>query len=435
MTFTYGPPLPSHSIRLLTLHPGRGALRLTLTTHHLSHLPAYESLSYAWGSPRPAHLIFINSTPHFIPVNLFHALCQLRRNSQSLPIWIDALCINQSSNVEKSIQVRMMRQIYARANHVRIWLGTAGENDAAGLELLRKVHAQCGGDEIKPDQLEKDFSALEVLGLPTLEDNSSWKSLAGILYRPYFTRIWIVQELLVARGYTFLLGDWSVDGEVVLGVAGACERYRCVYDAIGVHAAVFVNRKIPIPNPGDLLESAKEVEKSMAVTPSIKILWFLRFTLAEAGGIAMLELLNNTRTFQATDPRDKIFAVVGLASDLDPAFVETFVDYEKTLVQVQTELAVWFLRQNRRAATMLLSYVEAVGHSDLLPSWVPDWTGEGLSQCSLAATYYSYEDFMAMPNPVVNRRIISNSVSFPLSLSFIFFSFYFFWFCFCLNRM
>lgn len=60
---------------------------------------------------------------------------------------------------------------------------------------------------------------------------------------------------------------------------------------------------------------------------------------------------------------------------------------------------------------MLLSYIEAIGHSDLLPSWVPDWTGEGLFQGSLAATYSSYEDILSMQNPVIDRRIIPRSVS------------------------
>ncbi|KAK0611308.1 heterokaryon incompatibility protein-domain-containing protein [Immersiella caudata] len=401
--FTYGPPLPSHSIRLLRLHPGTATLRCTLTTHTLSSLPPYEALSYAWGNPRKCHLITCNNSRLHITKSLFHALCQLRRNGQSLPLWIDAICINQSSNLEKSVQVRMMRQIYERAEHVRVWLGVAVPGDEAGLALLRKVYERCRRS--RPDELDKDFSVLEALGLPGLED-PAWKGLAGILYRPYFYRIWIVQEVLAARAVTFLLGEWTVEGEVVLQFAGACERYRSVYDVVGVSSKVIVERRIKGLESGGGERVSQAMVKSMAVAPSVKILWFLRFTLAEAGWLSVLELLNNTRGFHATDPRDKIFAVVGLAGDMNRDFVETFVDYDKSLDEVQTELAAWFLTKYRRRDSLLFSYVEATGHSDSLPSWVPDWTGEGMFQGSLAATWYSYEEHMLMANPVVNRRII-----------------------------
>ena len=405
-TSVYSPILSSNEIRLFQLEPGHCEIRCSLTVHRLDANPTYEAISYTWGNPRKAHLIICNGQHLYIGKNLFQALCQLRRNGQTALLWIDALCINQASNPEKSVQVRMMRQIYERAIHVHVWLGLAEDGDEAGLALMRRIDGRCGRS--RPDDLQKDFTPLELLGLPGME-NPDWEALGRILYRPWFFRIWIVQEILVARRSTFLLGPYHMDGDAVLGFAGTCEKFRCIYDAVAINATVNISSEFQ----ATVMSCSQSTAGAVAVSPSAKTLWLLRFTLREQW-LSMVELRNNTRNFQATDPRDRVFAVVGLASDLDPEFVRSLVDYEKSLADIQTELAIWFLRHQNRADSLLFSYVESVGHSDLLPSWVPDWIGRGHSQNSLAATYYSFEDAVAMPNPRVDRRIISGSVNCPV---------------------
>ncbi|KAK3899520.1 heterokaryon incompatibility protein-domain-containing protein [Staphylotrichum tortipilum] len=418
--YTYGARLSSREIRLLRILPGRKEIRCTLTTHPLAANPQYDALSYAWGLDRRPHAIICDGRRLFVTKSLFHALCQLRRNGQTALLWVDAVCINQVDDEEKSVQVRIMRQIYESAGEVKVWLGLEEASDAMGLVLLRQVYRRCGRTN-PGDLVTRDWTILEFLSLPGMED-PAWRAVLKILHRPYFSRIWIVQEFLRARRRTVLLGPHKVDGDILLAFAGAMEKYPRISEAVGSNStisttlivdAAWANPPVgsqPVPDPADPAGPARQIAIPAAVTPPIVTLWFLDFTASQYGGALMLELLNWTRMFKAKDPRDRIFALVGLASYFDDEFADHLVDYKKPLVEVQTELARWFLKNHRRTESMMFSYVGATGQAPSLPSWVPDWAGDGgisMATRSLVATFYEYDD-SAIPNPFVYRRFLSD---------------------------
>jgi hypothetical protein len=119
-------PLPgSDYIRTLTLFPG---VKDTVPRCHISAVPldrvedTYEALSYCWGDPNNKVDVICNGRRLAVTANLYDALQALRDEQKSRVLWADAMCINQTDNVEKSHQVRSMDRIYRKARAVPVWL-------------------------------------------------------------------------------------------------------------------------------------------------------------------------------------------------------------------------------------------------------------------------------------------------------------------------
>jgi Heterokaryon incompatibility protein (HET) len=115
-----------------------------LETISLNNAPDYVVLSYTWGLPHqnPLHVIHLEETTFPVTESLFTALWHLRPSSPSdaaLTIWIDAVCINQSDNLEKAEQVRKMRRIYQLTSQVLIWLGPSANDSEALLDLIARI--------------------------------------------------------------------------------------------------------------------------------------------------------------------------------------------------------------------------------------------------------------------------------------------------------
>lgn len=138
----------------------------------------YEALSYTWGEAKEMHIIFVNNQPFPVTPNLFIALKYLRKAEESRVLWIDAICIDQNSLLEKTHQVGMMRDIYRGASQVLIWLGESDKEIRKAMAFLeqRKRFQLLTRDELDP------FVA----------------GLAKIFRQPWWSRIWVVQEVLVA---------------------------------------------------------------------------------------------------------------------------------------------------------------------------------------------------------------------------------------------
>ncbi|PMD38060.1 hypothetical protein L207DRAFT_431857, partial [Hyaloscypha variabilis F] len=111
--------------RLLDLHPGRSeeGVMCKLRVADLETLPVYEALSYVWGDPNALTHIKVNGTTLHVTANLNAALRRLRHSSTMRCLWVDALCINQQDVLEKQQQIALMRDIYASATAVAMWLG------------------------------------------------------------------------------------------------------------------------------------------------------------------------------------------------------------------------------------------------------------------------------------------------------------------------
>ncbi|KAF2822906.1 hypothetical protein CC86DRAFT_258786, partial [Ophiobolus disseminans] len=181
------PPIDATAgqIRLLRIaHPSKQdeALRCTIHTAELNMGPPFFALSYMWGSlVDPKHTIWINGEPCEVSQNLFNFLCTFRNdpfNTHDIYLWIDQICIDQMNFAERNSSVLLMPRIYRQAIHVIQWLGS----DPGMMEAAAEF------------QTTKSISSLT-----TLLDNR------------YFTRLWIIQEVLLAKRVKVLCGSQWLD--------------------------------------------------------------------------------------------------------------------------------------------------------------------------------------------------------------------------------
>lgn len=179
------------SIRLLTLlesFDGRIHCELSQTT--LEKAPRYYAVSYMWGDDAVMREIFIKGNSMYVRDNIWQFLRKVRNAKTNLrtPLWIDAICIDQTRNEERNHQVRLMDKIYSQAETVLIWLGQCGEprNCLSDLNNWVPPRSACKG------------RCLDLL-----------RPMLNVLHNPYWSRMWIVQEIYLAQEILVLHGRES----------------------------------------------------------------------------------------------------------------------------------------------------------------------------------------------------------------------------------
>ncbi|KAJ9129705.1 hypothetical protein NKR19_g10226 [Coniochaeta hoffmannii] len=134
----YNEPLGKRQIRLLSIDrsdPASQTISCRLTTYNLDDAPPYHALSYVWGDPTVTSSVTINGISVEKPTNLVAALHRLRQLDEA-DYWIDAICIDQQNNGEKSNQVRLMAEIFSKAVETTAWLGPGIEDSELAMTFL-----------------------------------------------------------------------------------------------------------------------------------------------------------------------------------------------------------------------------------------------------------------------------------------------------------
>ena len=136
-SLTYSPlDVEEREIRLLRLLPGRWTdpIACELSTVSLRRNPCYDALSYVWGDPKDTLPITVDGKLLQATKSVRLALRRLRSYHNSRTLWVDAICINQEDQEEKTQQVMLMRYIYSNAKSVQVYLGEGPILDAIPLE-------------------------------------------------------------------------------------------------------------------------------------------------------------------------------------------------------------------------------------------------------------------------------------------------------------
>jgi hypothetical protein len=200
-------------------------------------VPEYEALSYTWGDPKATELITLNGRVVDVTKNLKAALLALRKPDAERVMWIDALCINQRDIQEKNTQLPRMSAIYQRASRTIAWLDPANviahhamdvlerlggtKTHMDGLEMPKPMiwngpqfDACYGvGEEVEREVFQRRLTHASRQNLARLEDlnESDWTALEEFINRrPYWRRLWIIQEIANSREVIFQCGSRQI---------------------------------------------------------------------------------------------------------------------------------------------------------------------------------------------------------------------------------
>ena len=196
----------SDEIRLLYLLPRANEeddmIRCSIKHVKLSESPVYEALSYMWGPKGDSKPICLEANIRYVRENLWTALYYLRLKGEVRVLWIDAICINQNDIRERNYQVTQMGRIYSNGSRAVVWLGESNQDSTLAFSVLSNT-----GE----DSDWASFSENSILGPPATEKGVlKLDAIRSICYREYWTRLWIIQEVLLSTDILICCGDKSL---------------------------------------------------------------------------------------------------------------------------------------------------------------------------------------------------------------------------------
>ncbi|KAK5633177.1 hypothetical protein RRF57_008891 [Xylaria bambusicola] len=226
--FKYQPlNIADRQIRLLTLLPDSGRVSCRLRHVSLEKLQdEYETLSYCWGLQATRKVkILVNGLDFFISANLHAALLRLRHLDYHRPktMWIDAICINQSDPIEKSNQVPLMGDIYSLSLRVVIWIG---EHDALTEYAFRGLTFMASRFNTGEKFNYYDWKYVQRTGRimsrnpVNLDAVVSGAAFSALFSRPWFRRLWVIQEVVLPPQAVVVCGKFQIDWDSIAKAQG-----------------------------------------------------------------------------------------------------------------------------------------------------------------------------------------------------------------------
>ena len=206
-------------IRLLTI---AGSLNNSLIDCRLSTAALtavkYVVLSYRWGSSGATHEILLNGYSFYVRQNLWNFL-NVIREQPGMMLWIDALCIDQHNIEERSKQVRIMGQIFQSAAMVLSWLGPENAKIEQAFDLMSRVWSL--------SNVEDQSDNLPTMGTSDSE-NDLWEVVEEVCSLQYWSRVWVVQEILLSSNNYLLCGTRSLPWQVFANFISLIDvRFHC----------------------------------------------------------------------------------------------------------------------------------------------------------------------------------------------------------------
>lgn len=382
MALIYEPlDVDSYEIRILNILPATpdSIVRCTIEKTTLISPTKYAALSYCWGDPNVTTNIYVNDVEVAVRVNLADALQKLCLLGVKR-VWADALCINQADRQEKGLQIRNMRHVYSKADETYSWLGQEGAHDSTPIIPFLKTLLPAQGETVLADVLHTHTPRTDFISIPPSDTphipmilaptsisqiapenenckrcllEARFRALANFFERPYWKRRWIIQEVAMSSRVQIMSGDMRMSLDEMDAAISICQK-SCYWHADTNISYSFINKMMKF-----------------------------RYDYYAERKLSLCSAITISRDFLSTDPRDVIFALLGICHDgvelvPTPNYqqpVKTIVrDISKALFRKRMYLEIISINQHTHTRGGLAS----------LPSWARNGFTEGLSKHSFA---------------------------------------------------
>ncbi|KAI4087023.1 MAG: hypothetical protein LQ344_007080 [Seirophora lacunosa] len=384
---TYSPLRSKDSIRLLRLESRNsnpnGRARGELIEVQLSVEPEYEAISYTWGKPPFTGILVTSFGSIRIPENLEDALHYLALDNEPRYLWADAVCIDQADVPEKSSQVAIMGDIFHLARRVLVWLGLGDERTAHVFDLLGILSSRAedyGVDAALVDTKEQPWATTRAdekqdLLLENVPSDYDLTGMDEFYSSPWFRRLWVVQEIALARDIQVHCGTQEISWKKFLTAA-----------TIKIKAAIRLTY--------DWLPCSFLAAVAIISARS-------RFQQARSAS-----LLNHMILLSEQDCSldvDRVYAVLNLRGPRDPQICP---DYDKSVQKMYTSTTealmltdinvLAYAGISRRLGKLLNDQKQCFDTDNVntlerlcaeLPSWVADWRVSSISHPPILMAY------------------------------------------------
>jgi Heterokaryon incompatibility protein (HET) len=392
-------PLQPYQTRLLRLEPGEteDTLSSTLCIVDLLHhegvvisgtreWTTYEAVSYSWGYPTPTHTLKCNNNLMPILGTQYQMLRRFRQPERPRYLWIDALCINQADADEKADQIAKMFLIFRKASTVLVWLGEESHGERFAVRACHQIAEQHEG------------VTAESMPLPACSDclQHFASGIHSLLDRPWFRRTWVRQEIFAARKISIHFGDficsWEAFGDILerydlAKLLPPDERQDLPRDVLAISSLAGLKRasqaELGRLNVGDtargsFLKIGLPISMHNYLNPKEQA-QDARSELCDLAGV-----LANSGHFEATDDRDKIYAVLGMTnvqptgkSGEGTTQMTISISYLKSVSEVFQEATKYLVNREGSLDVLYLAPYYSAGDLEI-PSWTPDWRNVAL---------------------------------------------------------
>lgn len=338
-------PLNPHrnEIRRMVLEPSKqrtAEIECFLEVVSLDDQPDYAVFSYVWGDALDRETIRVNGEPLQITKNLHALLREHRRKRMQTWVWADAICINQADVEEKAHQVSLMGRIFVQATYVLWWLGPADQHTKLALRCLQIID-----------------SGEDLLGEIT---DAHLRALVTIINRPFWSRLWILQEIILPPGGDLHCGKYILPFSGIISASNYL--YRNASNRLTSFEREFHQNVIDVSRWDPELIYYVGGRLEYILVPII----FKHYRERRDG---ILFSLDSCRASNCSDPRDRIFALLGMFPEYRDVIQ---VDYAASIDDVYAHAAFEIMKHLGSLDSLALASSPRDQH--LSPaSWIPDW--------------------------------------------------------------